>query len=82
LTGANIIKTAAINLFNWIVDNGYFGKIKLCAMVHDELLVEFPKELKDTFPHTLEDIMFNAAAKFCKKVPIPAEAEVSDHWVH
>lgn len=51
-------------------------------MVHDELLVEFPKELKDTFPHILEDIMFTAAAFYCKKVPIPAEAEVSDHWVH
>ena len=81
-TGANIIKTAATNLFNWIIENSLFGKVKLCAMVHDELLVEFPEELKDTFPHTLEDIMFNAAAFYCKKVPIPAEAEVSDHWVH
>lgn len=81
-TGAIIIKTAAINLLYWIVNNNLFGKVKLCAMVHDELLVEFPKELKDTFPHILEDIMFNAAAFYCKKVPIPAEAEVSDHWVH
>lgn len=81
-TGSNIIKAAAINLFKWIVQNNLFGKVKLCAMVHDELLVEFPEELKDTFPHILEEIMFNAAAKFCKKVPIPAEAEVSDHWIH
>lgn len=81
-TGAIIIKTAAINLLYWIVNNNLFGKVKLCAMVHDELLVEFPENLKDTFPHILEDIMFNAAAFYCKKVPIPAEAEVSDHWVH
>lgn len=81
-TGAIIIKTATINLLYWIVNNNLFGKVKLCAMVHDELLVEFPKELKDTFPHILEDIMFNAAAFYCKKVPIPAEAEVSDHWIH
>ena len=81
-TGAIIIKTAAINLLYWIVNNNLFGKVKLCAMVHDELLVEFPESLKDTFPHILEDIMFNAAAFYCKKVPIPAEAEVSDHWVH
>lgn len=81
-TGAIIIKTAAINLLYWIVNNNLFGKVKLCAMVHDELLVEFPDSLKDTFPHILEDIMFNAAAFYCKKVPIPAEAEVSDHWVH
>ena len=81
-TGSIIIKTAAINLFKWIIDNNLFGKVKLCAMVHDELLVEFPKNIIDIFPHTLESIMFNAAAQYCKKVPIPAEAEVGDHWIH
>lgn len=81
-TGVDILKTAATELFNWIVDNNYFGKILLCALVHDEQLLEFPEELKDTFPKLLEDIMLKAAAKFCKSVPIPAEAEVSDHWVH
>lgn len=81
-TGSIIIKTAAINLFKWIIDNNLFGKVKLCAMVHDELLVEFPKNIINIFPHTLESIMFNAAAQYCKKVPIPAEAEVGDHWIH
>lgn len=81
-TGACIIKTAAINLFKWIMQNNMFGKVKLCAMVHDELLVEIPEDIKNTFPHILEGIMLKAAAIFCKKVPIPAEAEVSDHWVH
>ena len=81
-TGVCILKTAATDLFNWIVDNGYFGKILLCALVHDEQLLEFPKELKDTFPELVEKTMLEAAAKFCKSVPIPAEAEVADHWVH
>lgn len=81
-TGAIIIKTAAINLLYWIVNNNLFGKVKLCAMVHDELLAEFPESLKDTFPHILEDIMFKAAASYCKKVPIPAEAEVGMWWKH
>ena len=82
MTGAIIIKTAAINLLYWIVNNNLFDKVKLCAMVHDELLVEFPNSLKDTLPHILEDIMFNAAAFYCKKVPIPAEAEVGTYWKH
>lgn len=81
-TGSIIIKTAAINLLKWILSNNLFGKVKLCAMVHDELLVEFPSSIKDSFPLILEDIMFKAAAKYCKKVPIPAEAEVGDHWIH
>lgn len=81
-TGACIIKTAAINLFKWIMQNNLFGKVKLCAMVHDELLVEIPKEIKDIFVPILEQTMLDAAAVFCKSLPIPAEAEVSDHWVH
>ena len=81
-TGVDILKTAATDTFNWIVDNGYFGKVLLCALVHDEQLLEFPEKLKDTFPKLLEKIMLEAAAKFCKSVPIPAEAEVSTHWVH
>lgn len=81
-TGVCILKTAATTTFNWIVDNGYFNKILICALVHDEQLIEIPKELKDTFPKLLEKIMLDSAAKFCKSVPIPAEAEVSDHWVH
>ena len=81
-TGVDILKTAATDTFNWIVDNGYFGKVLLCALVHDEQLLEFPEKLKDTFPKLLEKIMLEAATKFCKSVPIPAEAEVSTHWVH
>lgn len=79
--GIIILKTASINLYKWILDNNLFGKVKLCALVHDEILAEYPKELKE-FPKILEDIMFKAAAKYCKSLPIPAEAEVSDHWVH
>lgn len=79
--GCIILKTAAIMLYKWIIDNNLFDKVKLCAFVHDEILAEYPKELKD-FPKIVEDTMFKAAAIYCKAVPIPAEAEVSDHWVH
>lgn len=69
------------DLFKWIIDNNYFNKIKIVASVHDELVVEFPEYLKD-FHKTLENIMENSAAKFCKSLPIPAEASVGTHWIH
>lgn len=28
------------------------------------------------------EIMKNAAAKYYHKLPIPAEPEVGDHWIH
>lgn len=82
MTGCIILKDSAIAMFDWVVDNGYFGKVKLCNLVHDEHLWEFPEELKDTFPKLLEKTMLESAAKYCKKLPIPAEAEVGTCWIH
>ena len=81
-TGAIILKDSQIDVFNWVVDNGYFGKIKLCNLTHDEANWEFPEELKDTFPKFLKSTMEKSAYKYCKELPIPAEASVGDHWIH
>lgn len=80
-TGAIILKTAIKKLFDWIVDNDYFGKVKLCVCVHDEINCEYPKELED-FPKILENIMETSAAKYCKSLPIPACPEVGMWWKH
>lgn len=80
-TGACILKDAAIALFNWVIDNNLFGKVKFCAFVHDEICVEFPKEM-DFFPKMLEKLMQDSAAKYCKALPVPAEASVGDYWIH
>ena len=79
---AVVIKEAAANLFRWVVTNGYFGKILFCVFVHDELDCECPKELKDVFANKMKSIMEKAAAKYYKKLPIPAEVSVGDHWIH
>lgn len=80
-TGSIIMKTAMTNLLYWIIDNSYFGKIHICASVHDEICCDYPQEIEE-FPKILENIMEQAAAKFCKSLPIPAEAEVADCWKH
>ena len=80
-TSACMTKEATINIFNWIVDNGYFGKIRCCAIVHDETNWEFPKEVSE-FPQIVKSKMEESAAKYCKSIEIPAEASVADHWVH
>ena len=80
-TGAIIMKDAMTTLFNWIVDNGYFNIIHICASVHDELCCDYPKEIEN-FPKILENIMESSAYKFCKSLPIPAEAAVGNFWIH
>lgn len=80
-TGAIILKYAMTLLFNWIVDNNYFNIIHICVAVHDEINCDYPEEL-DFFPKKLTGIMEEAAARYCKSLPIPAEASVGSFWIH
>lgn len=80
-SGACITKLACINFFNWIVDNKLFNTVKLVAVVHDEICIEYPKELSDT-SKTLEYYMEEASKKYCKFSKIPAEAAVGNYWIH
>lgn len=80
--GAVVLKIAATRIYRWIVENGYFGKILLVNLTHDEINSEFPEELKDTYPQFVAKTMKDAAALFFHKLPIPAEAEVEPYWKH
>lgn len=80
-TGAICLKVAGKMYFDWIVDNGYFGKVLIVDFVHDELCSEYPEELEGT-DKILEGIMEKAASIYCESLPIPAEAATSNHWVH
>lgn len=80
-TGAIILKDSQIELFHWVVNNGYFGKCRLVNLTHDECNWEFPEDL-DIFPKIVEKYMEHSASKYCKSVPIPAVAEVDNCWKH
>lgn len=79
-TGIVILKSAMTDFFNYIVDNGLFNKVKIVALVHDEANIEYPINL--SMDVVLKECMEKAAAKFCKSLPIPAEAAVGNHWIH
>jgi DNA polymerase-1 len=81
-SGAVIIKYACILLFKWILQNNYFNKVLLCNIVHDEIVIEFPKELESIAVPKLVELMETASSKFCEKLPIPAEPSTGDHWIH
>ena len=80
-TSAIMTKTATTNIFNWIVDNGYFGKILCCALIHDETNWEYPKEVEE-FPQIVQSEMEKAANIYCKSIEIPAKPEIAECWVH
>ena len=81
-SGSVILKIAMTNFFNWIIEQGLFGKVEIAALVHDEANIIYPKELNDIVSPKLQECMENAANLICKKLPIPAVPEVADYWKH
>ena len=79
---AIVLKQAAADLFKWVVKHGYFGKILFCVFVHDEICVECPIGISKSFSKVLVKIMESAANKYYKKLPIPADAELGQFWIH
>jgi len=80
-SGIIILKDAMANFFKWIIENGYFNIIKICDLVHDEAVIEYPETMPEV-ANILKNFMEEASAKFCKKLPIPAVPECGDHWIH
>jgi DNA polymerase-1 len=80
-TGIIILKAAMTLLFDWIVKNNLFSVVKIVALVHDEACIEYPESLAG-MDKKLASFMETAASKYCKSLPIPAEAAVGDHWIH
>lgn len=81
-TGIAILKLSMTLFFKWLCKEGYFGKVLLCNLVHDEAVIEYPKELKDIVVPKLKDYMEKGASVLCKKLPIPCVPETGDHWIH
>ena len=80
-SGSVILKIAMTNFFRWIVNNNYFGLVELAALVHDESNIIYPEYITEA-PIMQKKCMEEAAALICTKLPIPAEAEIGDCWLH
>lgn len=81
-TGVAILKLSMTLFFKWLCNEGYFGKVLLCDLVHDEAVVEYPEELKDIVVPKLQEYMEKGGAVLCKRLPIPCVPETGDHWIH
>lgn len=81
-TGIIILKDAMIQFFHWIVSNSLFNKVLICNLVHDEAVIEYPEHCDKPVSNVLQEMMEKSAAKYCRKLPIPAVPETGDHWIH
>lgn len=78
---AEILKNAMVKIYRWIINQNLFNKVKICACIHDELIIEYPKEYKDT-PDIIKRFMEESAHELYPTLPIPVEGASSGHWLH
>lgn len=71
-----------VMFYRWIIQQNLWGKVLLCDLVHDEVCIECPEELKDLVIPTLVKCMEKAASVYCEKLPIPAKPEIGKYWIH
>ena len=81
-SGIAILKLSMTLFFRWLCNEGYFGKVLLCNLVHDEAVIEYPEDLKDIVVPKLKYYMEKGASVLCKKLPIPCVPETGYHWIH
>lgn len=77
---AEIVKIATIFIFNWILDNNYFGIVKICNTVHDEIVPECPLNMAERVSEIVKEFMLKAGRYYCKRIPLTVEPELSFFW--
>jgi len=70
-----------ILFYHWILDNNLFNTVLLVNLVHDEADIEYPNTMPEV-SEKLKYFMEYSASIFCKKLPIPVEVSIGDHWIH
>jgi DNA polymerase I len=77
-TNADITKLAMLNVQEELQEGGYQANIII--QVHDEIVVLAHKRQAEAVKNVVVNAMKNAALTFLKKVPVKADAYISEIW--
>jgi DNA polymerase-1 len=62
------------------LEKDLFGVVKFVNTVHDENIIECPKEMKEEVATMVKEAMSRAADIYCQRVPLKAEPDVCTYW--
>jgi DNA polymerase-1 len=79
-TGADMIKIAAIDIFNHILEKDAMFKVLFPFQIHDQIILEAPEDEADYWAKIVSTKMVEAGNIFCKKVQIKAVPEILTKW--
>jgi DNA polymerase I-like protein with 3'-5' exonuclease and polymerase domains len=77
-TGADILKQALVNVNERLLypENG----VKLVGTVHDEIILECPRDRAQQMNEALKAAMEDAGRKYLNKVPVVADVSIGENW--
>jgi DNA polymerase I-like protein with 3'-5' exonuclease and polymerase domains len=81
-TSAEITKLAALRFFNELVQTNCHKTVKICNIIHDEIVIECGESQADYMASRLQYHMEEAGKPFCKIIPLKATPVITDHWEH
>jgi len=81
-SSAEITKVACILIFNKLITENLIGTVRFSNVIHDEILLECPKDMGSMMKNIVEECMEKAGSFYCKIVPLRAEAQVCKFWDH
>jgi DNA polymerase I-like protein with 3'-5' exonuclease and polymerase domains len=81
-SGADVTKLAACYMFDFILENNLFNKVKIVNLVHDEILIECPTSIEDKISKKLEECMIKSGKVFFTRIPLEAESSIGNYWIH
>lgn len=80
-SSSEITKLSAIYFWDeYLVPNNLLFIVKFVNVIHDENLIEAPEELTEEACKELVRCMEKSGEKFCKRVPLKAEASIATYW--
>lgn len=77
-----ITKLAPILFRKWILENELQDVVFITNLVHDEINVEVKEDYAQIAAENLERCMEEAGARWCKTIPLHADAVITDYWTH
>ena len=78
--GAAILKCTLGNLWENYLFSAGENIVRICACVHDEVILMVKKEYAETYAHMLKKTMEEAEAKWLGDVPAVADVNIADTW--
>lgn len=79
-SGADMMKSAMVLIYKYIMRNHLWDKVRIVLQVHDEIVIECRKDFTDSFLPILKQLMLKAGETIVTCIPMESSVSVGPKW--